>query len=83
MEIRCKLNMSEIMNALYLGSNITYLCFRKTFYCKFFLIFAMSSPTFVIVENLAMESIENKILKDFAIPPRIWLRNIDDTFVVL
>ena len=33
--------------------------------------------------NLVMESIENKMLKDFAFPPRIWLRYIDDTFVVL
>ena len=30
-----------------------------------------------------MESIENKMLKDFASPPHIWLRYIDDTFVVL
>ena len=30
-----------------------------------------------------MESIENKMLKGFASPPRIWLRYIDDTFVVL
>ena len=30
-----------------------------------------------------MESIENKMLKDFASPSRIWLRYIGDTFVVL
>ena len=41
------------------------------------------SPIFFIVANLVMESIENKMLKDFASPPRIWLRYIDDTFVVL
>ena len=44
---------------------------------------AMGSPISVIVANLVMESIENKMLKDFASPPRIWLRYIDDTFVVL
>ena len=43
----------------------------------------MGSPISIIVANLVMESIENKMLKDFASPPRIWLRYIDDTFVVL
>ena len=43
----------------------------------------MGSPISVIVANLIMESIENKMLKDFASPPRIWIGYIDDTFVVL
>ena len=43
----------------------------------------MGCPVSVIVANLVMESIENKMLKDFASPHRIWLRYIDDTFVVL
>ena len=30
-----------------------------------------------------MKSTKNKMLKDFASPLRIWLRYIDDTFVVL
>ena len=61
--------------------NNTYLCFRKKFYRQIFGI-VMGSPISVIVANLVMESIENKMLKDFASPPRIWLRYIDDTFVV-
>ena len=32
---------------------------------------------------MAMESIENKMLKDFLSPPCTWLRYISDTFVVL
>ena len=43
----------------------------------------MGSPISVIVANLVMESIENKMLKYFAFPPRVWLCYIDDTFVVL
>ena len=81
-EIRCKLNINEIMNGLDLCLDNTYLCFRKTFYRQIFGV-AMGSPISVIVANLVMESIENKMLKDFASPPRIWLRYIDDTFVVL
>ena len=82
LKFRCKLNVNEIMNALDLCLNNTYLCFRKKFYRQIFGV-AMGSPISVIVANLVMESIENKMLKDFASPPRIWLRYIDDTFVVL
>ena len=64
------------------GLDNTYLCFRKKFYRQIFGV-AMGSPISVIVANLVMESIENKMLKDFASPPHIWLRYIDDTFVVL
>ena len=69
------------MNALDLCLDNTYLCFRKKFYRQIFGV-AMGSPIFVIVANLVMESIENKMLKDFASLPRIWLRYIDDTFVL-
>ena len=82
LKIRCKLNINEIMNALDLCLDNTYLCFRKTFYREISG-FAMGSPISVIVANLVVESIENKMLIDFASPPRIWLRYIDDAFVVL
>ena len=82
LKIRCKLNINEIMNALDLCLDNTYLCFRKKFYRQIFGV-AMGSLISVIVANLGMESIENKMLKDFASPPRIWLRYIDDAFVVL
>ena len=79
LKIRCKLNINEIMNALDLCLDNSYLCFRKKFYRQIFGV-AMGSPISVIVANLVMESIENKMLKDFASPFRIWLRYIDDTF---
>ena len=82
LKIRCRLNINEIMNALDLCLDNTYLCFRKTFYRQIFGV-AMGSSISVIVANLVMESIENKMLKDFASPPRIWLRYVNDTFVVL
>ena len=66
LKIRCKLNINEIMNALDLCLDNTYLCFHKTF-CQNFGV-AMGSHIFVIVVNLVMESIENKMLKDIAFP---------------
>ena len=70
------------MNALDLCLDNTHLCFRKKIYRQIFGV-AMGSPISVILANLVTESIENKMLKDFASPPRIWLRYIDDTLVVL
>ena len=75
LEIRCKLNINEIKDALIFS-------FCKTFYHQIFGV-AISSPISVIVTNLVITSIENKILKDFASPPCIWLCYIDNTFVVL
>ena len=82
LKIRCKLNINKIMNALDLCLDNTYLCFCKKFYHQIFGV-AMGSPISVIVANLVMESIENKMLKDFASSPCIWLCYIDDIFVVL
>ena len=59
-----------------------HLCFHKTFYDQIFGV-AMDSPIFVIVANLVVVSIENKMLKDFASPHCIWFCYIDDAFVVL
>ena len=81
LKIRCKLNINKIMNALDLCLDNTYLCFCKKFYCQIFGV--MGSPISIIVANLVMECIENKMLKDFASPPCICLYYIDDTFVVL
>ena len=72
LKIRCKLNINKIMNALDLCLDNTYLCFRKKFYCQIFGV-AMCSPISVIVANLIMDFIENKMLKDFASPPRIFV----------
>ena len=43
---------------------------------------AMGSPLSSIVANLFMESLEEKALESSPQKPRIWLRYVDDTFVV-
>ena len=76
------------MNALDLCLNITYSCFRKTFYCQIFG-FAMGSPVSVIVANLVMDSIENRMIsienkiEDFVSPSRILIRYMNDILVAL
>ena len=59
LKIRCKLNINEIMNALDLCLDNTYLCFRKKFYRQIFGV-ATGSPISIVLANLVMESIASK-----------------------
>ena len=43
---------------------------------------AMGSPVRSIVANLYMEYFEQKSSKYYHPPPRMWLRDVDDTFVI-
>ena len=43
---------------------------------------AMGSPISPLIDNLFMEEFEVKALSTFPDPPRLWLRFIDDTYVI-
>ena len=43
----------------------------------------MGSPVSPVVANLNMEYFEHGALKSAVNPPRLWKRNVDDTFVIL
>lgn len=42
----------------------------------------MGSPVSPVVADIYMEHLEEKILAESPTPPRIWLRYVDDTFVI-
>ncbi|XP_068670998.1 uncharacterized protein [Montipora foliosa] len=44
---------------------------------------AMGSPVSPIVANLCMEVIEESAISSATVPPRIWKRYVDDSFVVI
>ena len=44
---------------------------------------AMGSPVSPIVANLSMEVIEDLAISTSSVPPRIWKRYVDDSFVVI
>ena len=44
---------------------------------------AMSSPVSPIVANLCMEVIEELAISTSSVPPRIWERYVDDSFVII
>ncbi|XP_072025293.1 uncharacterized protein [Amphiura filiformis] len=79
---RTYLNEKEIIKLLEFCLTTTYFKFRGQLYqqdhgC------AMGLPVSPIIANLYMEWFENKALTSTADPPRIWLRYVDDTFVVI
>ena len=43
----------------------------------------MGSPVSVVVANLVMEDVEERAIESFGQPPRVWMRFVDDTFVIL
>ena len=42
----------------------------------------MGSPLSPIVANLFMEAFEDRALKSAVLQPRMWVRYVDDTFVL-
>ena len=67
---------------------LTELCLRSTYF-KFQNDYfeqvdgaAMGSPMFPIIANLYMENFEQCALEAYTLKPKVWIRYVDDTFVV-
>jgi len=80
---RTNLNIDQIVDLVDICLKTTYFSYQGKFYkqqhgC------AMGSPVSPIVVNLCMESFEQEALQSYpGVKPRIWLRFVDDTFVIL
>ena len=67
---------------------LTELCLRSTYFMFGDTFFdqvegaAMGSPLSPIVANLFMEAFEDRALKSVVLQPRMWVRYVDDTFVL-
>ena len=79
---RSDLTLTDIMIALNLCLDKTYLYFRGKFYRQIFGV-ATGSPIFVIIANLVMENVEEGATLTFLNPPKFWRRYFDDTIVVI
>ena len=82
MSSRCKWSVIDICNGLQICLEAIYLTFRKKIFKQIFGT-AMGSPVSVVVANLVMEDVETRAIEAFAHPPRLWLRYVDDTFVII
>ena len=79
---RSDLTLTDIMTALNLCLDNTYLYFRGKLYRQMFGV-AMGSPVSVIIANLVMENVEEGAMSTFLNPPKFWRRYVDDTFVII
>nr|CAX83713.1 reverse transcriptase [Schistosoma japonicum] len=81
LSIRCPLEPSEIIKCLSLCLNSTLFKFRGDLYKQTEGV-AMGSPVSPIVANLFMHSLETNALSKCVYPPKLWLRYVDDTFII-
>ena len=84
-----KWSVNDICNGLQICLEATYLTFRKINFKQIFGT-AMGCQVSVVVANLVMEDVETRAFETFAHPPpppppppRLWLRYVDDTFVII
>ena len=68
---RPDLTLTDIVTALNLCLDNTYLYFRGKFYRQIFGV-AMRSPVSVLIANLVMEIVEEGAMSTFLNPPKFW-----------
>ena len=79
---RTYLNSSQIITLLEFCLTTTYFKFRGQIYQQYHGC-AIGLPVSSIIANLYMENFEVKAITPASQPPRIWMRYVDDTFVVI
>ncbi|XP_038055844.1 uncharacterized protein LOC119727843 [Patiria miniata] len=80
---RTALNVEQLIELVDICLKTTYFSYTGKFY-KEQLGCAMGSPVSPIVGNLCMEIFEQRALNTYkGKTPRLWLRNVDDTFVII
>ena len=78
---RTSMSISQIISLLEFCLTHTYFLFQGKYYEQVQGV-AMGSPISPLIANIFMEEFEVKALQSFPNPPSLWLRFVDDTFVI-
>ena len=78
---RTSMSIAQITSLLEFCLTHTYFLFQGTYYEQVQGT-AMGSPIRPLIANIFMEEFEVKALNSFPHPPSLWLRFVDDTFVI-
>ena len=78
---RTILSTNNILELLEFCLNNTYFLFQNQYFEQTKSA-SMGSPVSPIVANIYMEAFEDRTINAALNPPRIWRRNMDDTFVI-
>ena len=78
---RTNMSISQITSLLEFCLTHTYFLFQGKYYEQVQGA-AMGSPISPLIANIFMEEFEVKALQSFPNPPSLWLRFVDDTFVI-
>ena len=93
LHLRTSLNTDDIISLLEFTLSNNYFVYNdhhsSLTHCYYFIIFkqihgcAMGSPVSPIVANLCMEVIEELAISTSSVPPKVWKRYVDDSFVII
>ena len=82
LHLRTSLNTDEIISLLEFILSNNYFVYNNCIYKQIHGC-AMGSPVSPIVANLCMEVIEELAISTSSVPPKVWKRYVDDSFVII
>ena len=82
LHFRTSLNTDDIISLLEFILSNNYFVYNNCIYKQIHGC-AMGSPVSPIVANLCMEAIEELAISTSSVPPKVWKRYVDDSFVII
>ena len=79
---RTNLSVNDIIEALSICRKSTIFSFKNVLYHQIFGV-PMGSCISPILANIFMKFVEHRAISTFHTPPKLWVRDVDETFCVI